>query len=318
MQKALCLSLILAVFFLSGCIRTVYLEEETPPGAVPPPPPGYGAASEQAQEYTPPPSLEDTKPGVKSERRISLDSSSEIIEGFKLAYAEMGSPRIAVFFNRELSDEVREWSTLSRFVISGNLRISEEHTEGGLDRKKVEVEAGPTSVYEQTYIDLEERDLPPEDWMWQFEESFLREFLKAKAHMLDRATIMRLIATESGKQGSAYEPITVKTIEMNALKEKADMFLELLVRENLNSPVGYEFQAYVKEIATGRILANVSSLEWRQKELDEPRRKTYEATSGGYREVQVEQEIFPKLDRVVRLLALDVMDSLVKIWTPSS
>jgi hypothetical protein len=236
-----------------------------------------------------------------------------------------------VFLNRALTDEVREWYTPSRLVVSGELKGVSLSGVGGesaqlavpgqgakaetaVAAKEIKVKGGPGSFYEQAHAELEERGLPPEDWMWQFEESFLGEFLRAKAVIVDRATIVRLIAAQGGKQGDAHDLLSVKTVEMDAVKEKADMFMELLVRRNPASPVGYEFKATVKEVSTGRILANVSSLEWKQRELDDLTGKKYRATDRGY--VAVDEGTFPKLDRVAAMLALDVMDALVYIWSP--
>jgi len=254
--------------------------------------------------------------------------SAGMVTRFKRAYAAEKCPRIAIFLNRKLSDEVRQWRTSSRLVVSGELdRVSASRgaaaAAGKIDRaaarkatalvaEKVEVEGGPGPVYAQRHIDTKKRKAPPEDWMWQFEESFLREFLDVKAIVVDRPTIMRLAAAQSGRQGDPHELLSLKTVEMKALQEKADAFVEILVRRNSRAKIGYEFRASVKEVSTGRILANVTSLRWKQEELDDLVARKYKATSRGY--VLVSEGKFPMLDRAAGKLALDVMGALARTW----
>jgi len=243
-----------------------------------------------------------------------VDPSAETIARFKRAYAEKGKPRIAVFLNRALSDEVREWRSPSRFVASGSLKEAKVTGPGG----EVETKGGPGFVHADEHVELEGRPLAAEDWMWQFEESFLGEFLRAKAIMVDRATIMRLIATQSGKQGDPHDLLSVKTVEMKSLRQKADVFMELLVRRNPASPVGYEFKATVKEVDTGRLLANLSSLQWEMGDLGDVTEVRWKATSRGYERetITIKEGTFPKLDRLAAILAWDVMGSLTEMWAP--
>ena len=349
----------------SSCIH--YMEQETPPGDIPPITSVKPVKIVRVVERTSTTNIEpSTRSGseeiVTRETELTApqttidresDTSAQTVERFIDAYTTQGKPRIAVFFNRTLSDEVREWRTESRFVVSGDLnKVSVAGAAGESSREnasisqssgttvetqsgsissgesiradsssrsgkaavgKIKAEGGAGSIYEQQHIELENRESAPEDWMWQFEESFLRQFLTAKANMIDRAAIMRLLALESGKQGDPQDLLSTKAIETTALQDKADLLLELLVRSNPHSPVRYEFRASVKEVTTGRILANVSSLQWRQEEIELIMPRKYKATSRGY-EI-VDEGVFPKLDLVAETLALDVMESLTKIWS---
>ena len=88
---------------------------------------------------------------------------------------------------------------------------------------------GGVSEYAQTHLSDKKRISPEEDWMWEFEDGFLNPFIDIGVNIVDRATIMRLTAADSGQQGSAYNPIAVKKIEMDSLKGKADLFIEILI-----------------------------------------------------------------------------------------
>ncbi len=155
--KFLCWLAIAALLFaFCGCARTVYMDDETPPGQVPPPapprippprepqiePPQRDTSSEARHLDRAGPDLEDDM--------YAPDLSAGTIERFKIAYAGKNSPRIAVFLNRQLSDEVREWRTDARAVLSGSAdrqKTSEgeleehTHTEGGI------------SAYEQRHVE---------------------------------------------------------------------------------------------------------------------------------------------------------------------
>jgi len=152
-----------------------------------------------------------------------------------------------------------------------------------------------------------------EDWQWQFEQSFLEPFLRSNVILIDRATILRLTAADAGVDAANSKIPSVKAIETKALRDKADLFMEILVRRNPVSPIGYEFRAAVKEVETGRWLALVSSLSWKQARMQRLRATTYVATPTGYEPVRPGG--FPELDRVAGLLAGDVMASLADLWS---
>ena len=372
MKSTICLLVIAVCAILASGCKTIYLETETPPGIVPPAPlapaplvlepvptpePAPTPEPTPAPTPTPTPAPEPIPaplPGPEpqpeapapapvpapapepapGERVSEAALGAQSITHFKRAYTDKGSPRIAVFLNRALSDEVREWHTPSRQVVSEKFEGAPVTSEGVAAGAATPVEGsestgpvvaggtqagqGYTATYDQTHLELPGRPPVAEDWMWQFEESFLGEFLRARAVIVDRATIMRLIATQSGKQGDPQNLLAVKAVEMQSLKEKADMFMELLVRRSAASPIDYEFKATVKEVDTGRLLVNVSSLRWEMGDLEDITEVRWKATSRGYERetITTKEGTFPKLDRVAAMLAWDVMDSLVYMWTP--
>jgi len=214
---------------------------------------------------------------------------------------------MAVFLNRALSDEVREWSAETRIVLTG--MGTETKFEGGQETSRKEIEGG-IAGYAQRHTEDAPRPSPAEGWMWAFEEGLLQPFLQAGAQMVDRATIVRLTASDSSRDRGTHDPASVKDTEMKALKGYADLFVEVLIVRSPSSLYGYDFRAVAKEVKTGMIVANVTSLRW------EPDRHTTErvvATSGGY-EVQRDVQI-PPVDDVSRELAYDLMNALSSSWS---
>ena len=120
---------------------------------------------------------------------------------------------------------------------------------------------------------------------------------------------MRLAAAKSGKQGSAYSPIAVKKVEMTALIDHGGLFVEILISRTPSAPYRYEFKASAKEVKTGAIAANATSLRWRQERLRRLQRVV--ATSRGYR---LRDAGIPPIHEISASLALDLMNALARAW----
>ena len=101
----------------------------------------------------------------------------------------------------------------------------------------------------------------------------------------------------------------MKNIEMEALKEKTDILVELLVSRSPHSPYGYEFRATAKDIQTGQILANCTSANWKRHRI---LTEKIVATSEGYKRTR--KESFPEIIEVAGELAKDVMLLLTDCW----
>lgn len=307
------LALMTGCFF--GCIQNV--EQTTPSGQVAPP-----VAPVYAQPYRTPGATQPYRtpePQARpAERQQQFEQpepvkptalfDSSIIGEFKNIYGAKGSPKLAIFLNRSLSDEVREWKTDQRAVLSfdGQRTV----TSGGA----TVTTSGPggESLYTQTHVENPGRTSPGESWMWEFENGFLQPFLDISANIVDRATIMRLTAASSGGQGSAYQPIAVKKVEMDALTGKADLFIEILIRRNPGSKLGYVFKASAKEVNTGIIRANVTSIGWEYGPVESTERVVADST--GYHFETIEPNQLPEVNVIARDLALALMRALGNNW----
>jgi hypothetical protein len=102
--------------------RTVYIEEATPAGRVPPPSKSSVApATQQAM----------TKAAQTPSQLAAsaVEAAQGTIQRFSKAYADKGSPRIAIFLNRALSDDVREWQSDARVAAAYEQRGITQLTE---------------------------------------------------------------------------------------------------------------------------------------------------------------------------------------------
>lgn len=244
--------------------------------------------------------MRDTAGGKK-------DESAGTVRKFADVYKKHSSPKVAIFLNRTLSDDVREWKTDRRSVISGNGSVTNS-SETVLHYREETVK-GPIAAYNQDHNGVEAaRNTASETSAWAFEDGFIQPFLKAGVNLVDRATIMRLLS-QKADQGINSEVIETKKTEMTALLNYADVYVELLVTGNPSAPTGYEFKAMAKEVRTGRIIGSATSLNW--DERDRPKKVV--ATAKGY-EV-VDDPRMPGVQTASRELAVDLMNSLMSSWS---
>jgi hypothetical protein len=242
----------------------------------------------------------------------------DVIARFRESYAQGGRPRLAFWWNRQLSDTLAQWYSESRTVTADKSRNS---TEGDLTLKQ---SGGKQSVTEtqRRADDSAERRAREETWEWEFQDGFLAPFLQADAQVVDRTMITRIM-------GAGAEEIDPKTVEVMAMQTMADLMVEVLVADSAQSTTGYELRARILDVKTGRVLAMVNSRalkEWQKTdkvtatskgfdlpdEDDEsfgPERadQRYKATPSGFERKRKP----PKLSVIAHNLATNVMSAML-------
>jgi hypothetical protein len=286
------------IFTIAGCVH--YLEQETPAGTVPP------VSSPKNQQSLQEAPVITNAPSGDSEKRgeAGIQSTQGTIERFAKLYATEKSPRIAIFLNRSLSDDVKEWE-----LDTGPLIIDEKTKTEKVSRRGKEATEKEVAVVGFVKEKNEERPLSPEErWIWSFEDGFMQPFLQAKTKLVDRSVIIRLTAAQTQKE-SALQPLAVKEIETSALKGYSDILVEILITRSPSSLYGYEFKAQAKDIKNGTIIANVTSLRWKAKSHPA---QVVNVSSEGYK---VTNEVkLPAVADVATDLATDLMNALIRSW----
>jgi hypothetical protein len=323
----------LSVIGTSGCTR--YLEQGTTATAASPrgqPAPDYeqertgrpaGATSaEPSAKYSP----YIGRPLSGAAQPLAEEVYSASVKRFEAAYAAAKKPRIAIYFNRVLSDEVREWITPARGIMTGKgEEVSAgsgativtpdgavvETTPDAKVKGSADTERG-MAVYSETHAEDQQREKPEEIWMWRFEDYFLQPLLKAGAILIDRATVLRLVAAASADENDAYTVESVKLTEMRALVDHADIFVELLVTRDHASPSGYAFRTIAKDTKTGMIIGSVTKTG-----QDYRYEKSFEAVAepSGYEIVIGSRALL--LENISQELAIDLMNSMAHTWHKS-
>lgn len=293
---------------LSGCIS--YIERPTPTSSIAPIP--EQIQQPQIQEiprYQPAEIAAPNPAQVVLDKSITREStsgglSSGVSMRFKDVYNKVGKPRIAVFVNRTLSDDVREWYTVARVAASGDGSSTTSH-ETALG-KTSETVKGDKSVAAQISLEVSPQRIDPrEAYLWEFESGFMQPLVRSGTTLVDRATILRLTSRFISQK---YDPIEAKKNEMDALLNYADVIVEILITRAPSAPSGCEFKAIAKEIKTGKVLAMATSLNWDK--ANRPRKVT--VTDKGY-EIQ-EDRSMPKIIDLSRDLAVDLMNELSTAW----
>jgi hypothetical protein len=307
--------------------ETVYLDHPTPPGNVPPAPleadrEPYATARERGDVEL---EVIEVAPPVGEE--ADLDHGP-VLADFRALCGAKGNPRIALLLNRELSDDVREWDVAFGVAQpeSATGRVLHESGAKETEEWRGEYDAGRLHNLHLGPAPDGGRNSPAESWMWRFEQGFTRPFLETSCSVVDRATIVRLRAARSARTGVEYTGIAAKKVEMDALAEHADVYVEALVTRDDDTATGYRFKATAKEVATGRILAVVSSPSG-----EAPTRLV--ATENGYSHVAVppggrladeflvgengyEREVeLPSVEEVSEELAHRLMEALTRVWS---
>lgn len=277
----------LLVLALAATPAFAQITEETPAGRVPPPPASRTSAGDLPGETS-----------MMAQRAVAASVDvDKVIRDFSAAYAAQQSPRLMVYFNRELSAEVKEWVANERIAIEGQSR--EVKGDERTDR------AGGVAISRQYANSDGGRIGPGERWMWEFEQAIADMLLDARVNLIDRAVVMRRQAA-SGDEMLGNAQTSARTLEMQALDQYADLLLEVWVVRSEESPIGYEFRAQVKDLENGRLVTTVTTFG---DGIDEPRR-VYAASSTGY---QAYDEL-PAVSDAARALGVELMESLVRRW----
>ncbi len=322
-----------------------YIERYTPAGQVPPPPvmpyesPAYDDAPTGMMGGAGP------MPADSSAQKAAAWRNS-VSAGFKLAYKRAGSPRIAVFWNRELTDQLSQWYADKRVV-----RTSEQagHVDARRDPPKAaaapgynrSVRGGAHALEAQYFADCQaalkergadgsskrgyapelcyevlQRPAPTGDDMggkakeFEFSAGFMDPFIGVSAKMLDRAAIMRIVQRNNARRaGTELVPDSV-TVETDALIGYADYVAEVVYSSDPQSQLGVEFLVSVKQVASGRVAAMFRT-DATPADLPPPSTR-WAATASGFEQRTTYASASPR--QVGEQLALETMEALSRAW----
>ncbi len=221
-----------------------------------------------------------------SQRSESADS---ILDRFQQGLGQ-NAPRMAIFWNREFSDQVSDWASRHRMMVSGEGSLSGEIPEGdvNLDGKS------RTAAQAETRSARRSGSVAP---AFDLQSGFVSQLTQAGVTVVDRDAIMRITdnALENG-EFSRLSPDQAR-LEMRALEQHEDY---LMVLSQIDAE---QFQIRILDINSGAVQAMVSSNGVPPK-TDEDRR--WIATDNGFEK----REKRVSLKDVGQELALQILASL--------
>ena len=238
------------------------------------------------------------------------DRSGETTAAFQSAYRAAGTPRIALFWNVVLTDQVAEGrvsssrirghdaTTVNRLEQTTSGEAGSSRLVDGDDRRTTDLtiqRSSRTTDSAKRAMPLAERDA------WLLETAFTKALIEGGAELIDRNLMLRVTAAalDGGKERD------VRTVESKALLGKADVLLEVLMTRDSDSPLGWGFRGTLRDIASGRLLGSYYTTA--VPELPAPAAR-YVATPRGFEPVQERPVV--TVDHVGRTLALESMDQL--------
>ena len=168
-----------------------------------------------------------------------------ILAAFAKAYAAAGKPRMALYWNRALGDAPS--TAYRRFWQMDQVTIGQSAAPPLLTMSQVAQSETAVPQKEQAEI-LEGAQA------FRVESLFTSQLLDAGAILLDRATLVRLTAMQKKSDVK-----NLQALEMEALRDKADILISILQSDDPQSPIGAALQVKVIEVASGRILAHIAA-----------------------------------------------------------
>lgn len=219
------------------------------------------------------------------------ETAEAILQRFRAGVGN-DNPRMAVFWNRAFNDQVSDWASQRRVVVSGQGSLRGEIPDG-----KINLD-GQSNAAAQVETRAGRRNAPLAP-AFDLQSGFVSQLTRAGVNVVDRDAILRITdnALENG-EFARLSPDQAR-LEMRALSEHADYLMVL------SQVSGREFHVRVLDVTDGAIRAMVNS-NGVPPETDEDRR--WVATDRG----------FEKLERQVSLrdvgqeLALQTLDAFAQ------
>lgn len=239
------------------------------------------------------PVLEPVKPAAPKVQ-TPTESLQQASQAFKSAYDKKGRPRIVVFWNRVLSDDIeqrKEQSVKLKENVRTRNAASSEMTVGEAGAMTID-EARSNAMHEVELVgttrtvDNGRREAAVDrrqDWMLQ--SGFLTNLRKAGAKLVDRTMILRNTHLDTAKEKSdkGAEVVDVLRTEGKALRGYADILLEVEMVPDAQSPVGTGFKVTARRIEDGSDVVTYYTQALPPREKLASR---YKATANGYAKVQ--------------------------------
>jgi len=271
------------------------------------------------------PMLASPQKGAESK---SVKGDNKWIENkFIRSYEEAGSPSMAIFWNRAFDDQISEWESDEREIVTGeksinardlfkaNGEISKEEMENGFASSDSEPSGGSVDTYDRTIkggskilatklsqerTEGQNRQGLGETAQFTFSSAYMKPFLDSNVKILDRSSIMRIMERDIVREAGAEMIADQQKIETEALVGYADLLAEILLAED---QINYLIS--VKEVATGRVIASFKS-DGRGEKTNK-----WVSTTSGFQKKESYQN--KNLDEVGKQLAIETMQHLTGV-----
>lgn len=212
---------------------------------------GVATALDAVAAADPPPRYREGQPPVMTAHEVA--GADNAVGALRVAYAARGQPRVMLFWNRILTDQVtgvRKVRKVRSLRPGGPPAVECTDETGGDDTANAPVTpSGAVECTEETVVDQGRRRDLHETLAWTMEDAVVGALTDAGVRLVDRNAAIRFTAAD----GTSRDPVRVETA---GLAERSDLLMELLMTPDARAPGGVRYRVLVKENGTGRLLAS--------------------------------------------------------------
>lgn len=239
-----------------------------------------------------------------------VDLVTPVIRNFEARYKVAGKPKIALFWNVELIDSLKDKHIKTERVSGNNTDTTnrmEKSTTGaessaklidGEEKSSFNITKTETtdqiSTNPKRTINLNERDL------WKTETTFTSTMRKAGVRFIDRSAMLRTTALKESTENT-------RELETKALLGKADLLMEVLMTSDAEAPLGWGFKVSVRDLKSGE---EKTSLYTPAHPINNsPVQTEYKATDKGFEKTTYSKQA--TVNDIGVALAVDVMNAML-------
>jgi hypothetical protein len=194
----------------------------------------------------------------------SVPAPRDVVGPFRASYEAAGRPRIVLFWNVAFDDEtetVRQAiETTNR---DGTQRTNSLHKQTSGPAGAAQLIEDQTDNREKVERVTTHREIDPAKQSSllsdrnsaQLESTLRQQLQNAGVRLLDRAASIRL--TEAEKDRAGVDP---KLIETDAVMDRAELLLEIIMVKDADAPLGAAFKVAVTELKSGEQIASLYTL----------------------------------------------------------
>ncbi len=250
-----------------------------------------------------------TPPAAKP--KADRNDEAKTVKAFQDLYESKGKPRIVLFWNKELSDQLSDFTTVARISNYTQQSVTEKQSGGdpktaGLGKETTAFARNDTNIDVRTEPQRRPQLGPLANQ--RMEGAFTGSFRDAKIHFLDRDLLMRLDENQQRKTNAVDQSIDSKATEIAAVSERADILFQVGMVCDPSTRAGMAYQIQVSDLKTGAVYAQFVARD----AGGVPDKTRWQAGESGYEQVTIPG--YADFTQSGHALALKTMEELLKSW----
>jgi hypothetical protein len=193
----------------------------------------------------------DQPPVLEPSVATPSDNGAAVIGAFRQKYTSAKQPRIALFWNRELTENIAR-QTYER-VSTDSTKSNSETSVGDKDNKnseKMERAHSTTIKSVESGDDNQHASMDPRTDAL-LKTTFVEVMRNGGVRFIDHSVMVRTASTEAGASQDA------QLNEIKGLQNKADWLMEITLVPDTHAPLGQAFRIAVKELKSGALVTEL-------------------------------------------------------------